>query len=193
MSGQRGPSALRDILSQSAPDAAPLLIGLTIESRVGGVVRGMITEVEAYSQDDPASHTYRGETKRNAAMFGPPGHAYIYFTYGMHYCLNITCGPIGRGEGILIRGIRITDGLELALSRRYPLQQPTRQQLKNLSNGPGKVVQALGVSMDHYGVDLLDQKSPLFIASSTAVTPQPVATPRIGISKNKDALWRWVI
>lgn len=182
---------LRNALEVSASSAAPLLIGATIESHIDGFVRAIITEVEAYEQDDPASHTFRGPSQRNRAMFGPAGHAYIYLTYGMHYCFNVTAGPENEGHGILVRAIDIVDGQELAIKRRYPLVKPTVAQLKNLSNGPGKVVQALDVTMDHYGVDLFDTSSPIRI---TACYPtDSTATPRIGISKNKEALWRWVI
>lgn len=174
-----------------APQAAPLLLGARIVSRHGDtLVAGIITEVEAYTQEDPASHTFRGRTKRNEAMFGPPGHAYVYFTYGMHYCLNVVCGPDGHGEGVLIRGIEITDGIEAAIRRRYPIDHPTSAQLKNISNGPGKVVQALGASMADYGLDLLDTKSPVHLETGE----QPVKihqTKRIGISRGQDVLWRW--
>lgn len=174
-----------------APQAAPLLLGMRIVSRHGGeLVAGLITEVEAYTQDDPASHTYRGQTKRNEAMFGPSGHAYIYFTYGMHYCLNIVCGPDGRGEGVLIRGIEITDGIETAIRRRYPVDKSTPAQLKNISNGPGKVVQALGASMADYGTDLLGQDNVLHLEYGVPVT-NAQQTKRIGLSRGQDTLWRW--
>lgn len=174
-----------------APQAAPLLLGTKIISRHDGqVVAGIITELEAYTQDDPASHTFRGKTKRNMAMFGPPGHAYIYFTYGMHYCLNITCGQEGRGEGVLIRGISITEGLETAIQRRYSSLEPTLTQLKNISNGPGKVVQALGVSMADYGADLLDVDGELHLEPGSKPT-EVFQTKRIGISRAQDTLWRW--
>ena len=174
-----------------APQAAPLLLGKRIVSHHGGqLVAGNITEVEAYTQEDPASHTYRGRTKRNEAMFGPPGHAYIYFTYGMHYCLNVVCGPVGHGEGVLIRGISITDGVEVALSRRYSVDEPTLAQLKNISNGPGKVVQALGVSMADYGVNLCDDNGLLYLQPGMRVA-NIHQTKRIGISRGQDALWRW--
>lgn len=186
-------NSLGDIVALPAPQAAPLLLGSIITSTHGGaVVRGIITELEAYTQDDPASHTFRGPTKRNAAMFGPPGHIYMYFTYGMHYCMNITCGPQGRGEGILIRAVQITDGIETAIQRRYGDREPTAAQLKNLSNGPGKVVQALGVSMADYGNDLLDTQANVFIQPGDPLDPKRVhQTPRIGISRGQDTLWRW--
>lgn len=174
-----------------APQAAPLLLGVRVVSRHSGqAVTGIITEVEAYTQEDPASHTYRGKTKRNEAMFGPAGHAYIYFTYGMHYCLNVVCGPEGHGEGVLIRGIEITDGIEAAIRRRYPGGEPTLAQLKNISNGPGKVVQALGVSMADYGTDLLDQTGLLHLETGSPAA-EIHQTKRIGISRGQDTLWRW--
>jgi len=174
-----------------APQAAPLLLGMHIISQHNDeLVVGVITEVEAYTQDDPASHTYRGQTKRNEAMFGPSGHAYIYFTYGMHYCLNVVCGPQGRGEGVLIRGIEIIQGIETAVHRRYPTNKPTLTQMKNLSNGPGKVVQALGVSMADYGVNLLDAKGALHLELGMPAT-ETHQTKRIGLSRGQDTPWRW--
>ena len=184
---------LASIVVLPAPQAAPLLLGTKIMSRHGDeTVGGIITEIEAYTQDDPASHTFRGVTKRNAAMFGPAGHAYVYFTYGMHYCLNIVCGPPGRGEGVLIRGIKIIDGIDVAIKRRYDDREPTLIQLKNISNGPGKVVQALGVSMADYGVDLLDSSGNVFITSGNPIDPSSIQqSARIGISSAKETLWRW--
>jgi len=185
------PGLLADIVALPAPQAAPLLLGTRIISRHGGeLVSGIITEVEAYTQEDPASHTYRGRTKRNEAMFGPAGHAYIYFTYGMHYCLNIVCGPKGRGEGVLVRGIEITNGIEKAIRRRYSTSEPTLAQLKNISNGPGKVVQALGVSMADYGADLLNEDNLLHLEPGVSVA-NVRQTKRIGLSRGKDTLWRW--
>lgn len=161
-----------------------------VSRHAGEQVVGIITEVEAYTQEDPASHTYRGRTKRNEAMFGPSGHAYIYFTYGMHYCLNVVCGPAGHGEGVLIRGIEITDGIETAIHRRYLVDEPTLAQLKNISNGPGKVVQALGASMADYGTNLLDTSNSIHLEAGVPAA-QVHQTKRIGISRGQETLWRW--
>lgn len=158
---------------------------------------GIITEVEAYSQDDPASHSFSGKTKRNEAMFFSPGHAYIYRSYGIHWCLNTVTFKEGFGSGVLIRSIQITDGLELALKNRYRLKEVddlTSLQLRSLSNGPGKVTQALGVDKSLYGTNLLDPNSPLQLSAGVDVDAKLITqTPRIGISKGTETPWRWLV
>ena len=186
---------IAEVVKLPAHQAAPLLIGQIIESRhEDKLVRAMITEVEAYEQTDPASHTYRGKTKRNQAMFEAGGVAYVYFTYGMHYCLNVVCGEPGVGQGVLIRGIKVFDGEEHAIARRYPdTSIPTKTQLKNLSNGPGKVVQCLGVGMADYGQSFLAADSFVRIYRGELIDKSKLRqTPRIGISQAKDTLWRWI-
>lgn len=182
-------------MALSAPEAAPLLLGKRISSRYNGqTVSGIITEVEAYTQDDPASHTYREITERNRAMFGSPGRAYIYFTYGIHYCMNIVCGPVGRGEAVLIRSIQIDVGRDIASSRRFKTDSPTQNQLHDLSNGPGKLVQALGITMNDNEIDLLDEELLIRLINGKAIESNMITqTRRIGISKNIDAPWRWII
>lgn len=185
-----------DIVKLPAHRAAPLLLGQILESHHDGrLVRATISEVEAYEQTDPASHTYRGQTKRNQAMFSAGGVAYVYFTYGMHYCLNIVCGQAGVGQGVLVRGVNITAGWSTALERRYPaVDQPTKYQLRNISNGPGKVVQALGVSMADYGQSFFAAGSSLKLLRGELIDPADIQqTPRIGISRAQDTLWRWHI
>lgn len=186
---------IEQIVVLPARQAAPLLIGQIIESRhEGKLVRATITEVEAYEQSDPASHTHRGKTKRNRAMFEAGGVAYVYFTYGMHYCLNVVCGEAGYGQGVLIRGVSIVDGLDVALARRYPdVDQPSKYQLRNVSNGPGKVVQALGASMADYGQSFLDKNSLLRLLPGETIDRTRIQqTSRIGISRGVDTPWRWV-
>lgn len=184
---------IQEIMALPAPEAAPLLLGQRIISRHGGeMVSGIITEVEAYTQDDPASHTYRGITPRTRAMFGPSGHAYVYFTYGMHYCVNIVCGAEGSGEAVLLRSIVIDHGLDTAIQRRYGDLDPTLLRLRNLSNGPGKLVQALGVSMEDYGQPLFNIDSDLFLQFEQKLSPKDyVVSPRIGIKNGVETLWRW--
>jgi DNA-3-methyladenine glycosylase len=176
---------LGDILGGSPEDAAPRLLGVHLVSRVGGEeVRVRIDEVEAYKgEDDPASHAFRGETTRNGSMFRRPGTLYVYRSYGVHNCANTAAGPEGVGWGILIRGGDVIDGLALAKRRRG--------RDRDLANGPGKLCQALGITLEHNGTDLLDPASPVRLEEGEP--PKLVmATPRIGISKARDVPWRFV-
>ena len=164
--------------------AARGLLGRRLSSSIGGSTTGVvITEVEAYAgEDDPASHAYRGQTTRNAAMFGPPGGLYVYRSYGIHWCMNIVCGPEGSAQAVLLRGGYPVEGIELMAERRG---RP-----HNLTDGPGKLCQALGVSGEHDGSNVLD--------GPVTVTNDPVeglvtATPRIGISQAVDRNWRLVL
>lgn len=157
-----------------------------------GRVVGIICETEAYlGESDPASHTFRGQTKRNAAMFGPPGHAYIYFIYGNHFCLNVTTQPEGIGEGVLLRGVLPTQGIELMRQRR---KSPRND--RDLSNGPGKLCQAMGIGPELYGHDFRERPLQLFQPNWDLPVLQDkriVVTPRIGISQAADRLLRFVL
>jgi DNA-3-methyladenine glycosylase len=178
-------SNLADLLSGAPEEAAPRLLGAHLVSRVGGAeVRLRINEVEAYKgHDDPASHAYRGETVRNGSMFANPGTLYVYRSYGIHNCANTSAGPKGVGWGILIRGGDVLDGLGVA-SRR-------RGRDTDLANGPGKLCQALGITLDLDGTNLLDPGSLLRLEEGEQ--PEMVmATPRVGISKARDVPWRFV-
>lgn len=161
-------------------EVARALIGATL--LVDGV-GGVIVETEAYDQADPASHTHRGPTARNAAMFGPAGHAYVYRSYGLHWCLNFTCREAGHGAGVLIRAIEPRAGLEEMSRRRGGITDP-----RLLCSGPGRVGQALGITLAHYGLPL--DRAPFFVAAPDEAV-QAVAGPRIGISKGIDAPWRF--
>lgn len=157
------------------------LIGWTL--LVDGV-GGVIVETEAYDGDDPASHSFRGPTARNAAMFGPPGHAYVYLSYGIHWCLNAVCREAGHGAAVLIRALQPTQGLATMGERRGSTQ------LRLLAAGPGRVCQALGVDRSHDGLAL--------DAAPFAWLPpgQPVEIacgPRIGISQAADLPWRFAL
>ncbi len=136
---------LRDFFARSVHEVAPDLIGVTL--LVGGV-GGVIVEVEAYDQEDPASHGFRGRTARNAAMFGPPGHAYVYRSYGIHWCLNFVCDEPGRAEAALVRALQPTNGLDRMRARRGVDAE------RGLCSGPGKLCQALGLAREHDGLAL---------------------------------------
>jgi DNA-3-methyladenine glycosylase len=173
--------AARSIDFDAPSDAvARALIGATL--LVDGV-GGVIVETEAYDQSDPASHTFMGPTARNAAMFGPPGHAYVYRSYGIHWCLNFTCRQAGHGAGVLIRAIEPRAGLDAMALRRGGIADP-----RLLCSGPGRVGQALGITLSHYGLPL--DRPPFFVAAPDEPV-EVVAGPRIGISKAVDAPWRF--
>jgi DNA-3-methyladenine glycosylase len=170
----------RDFFARSVHQVAPDLIGATL--LVDGV-GGRIVELEAYDQQDPASHAYRGRTPRNAAMFGPPGHAYVYRSYGIHWCLNLVCGGEGVPEAVLIRALEPTRGLELQQSRRGV------DDVRQLCSGPGKLCQALGITREHDGLAL---DVPPFRLEPRAEVPEIVTGPRIGITRATDLSWRYM-
>jgi DNA-3-methyladenine glycosylase len=169
----------RDFFARSVHEVAPDLIGATL--LVDGV-GGAIVEVEAYDEEDPASHGFRGRTARNAAMFGPPGHAYVYRSYGIHWCLNLVCDREGRAEAVLIRALEPVHGLEAMRARRGV------EPLRALCSGPGKLCQALAVSRDHDGLPL---DEPPFELRARAGTPPIVTGPRIGITRATELSWRY--
>jgi DNA-3-methyladenine glycosylase len=147
-------------------------------------VGGTIVETEAYDEDDPASHSYAGHTARNAVMFGPPGRAYVYRSYGIHWCLNFVCMPPGHGAGVLLRALQPTAGIERMRERRGVDDE------RLLCSGPGRLCQALGVTHAHDGMRL-DRKPFRVVARSDDVD---VATGvRIGISKSKELPWRFAL
>jgi len=153
-----------------------------------GRVSGRIVEVEAYrGADDPASHAFRGPTRRNSVMFGPPGHAYVYFTYGMHHCMNIVAGGAGRASAVLVRALEPVEGIELMRERRGI------DAWERLARGPGCVTQALGLDRTHNGLDLV--RGPLYL---DAMAPRrqglPItAGPRIGIRLARTRPWRFFL
>lgn len=161
--------------------------------RTRGNVRliGMIVEVEAYRGTiDPASHAYRGMTQRNEVMFRVGGHLYVYFTYGMHFCMNVVTGKAGVGEAVLIRAIEPIEGISIMRKNRG--FGNSLADLVSLTNGPAKVCQALGISRPENGIDLV--KGPVFIARGIrAPRPRIVVSTRIGIREGTDRPWRYYI
>lgn len=175
-------------LSIPAELAAPRLLGCRLVRQLdsGQVVSGRIVETEAYSQDDVASHSYRGETPRTKVMFGPAGHLYVYFTYGMHYCCNVVTGPDGHGSAVLIRALEPLEGqAEMSTNRGG-------QRGETLTNGPAKLCQALQIAAGFNGHDLHQPPLKLVMEPPVAQTDIVQAT-RIGISRGQDVPWRFYI
>jgi DNA-3-methyladenine glycosylase len=172
--------ALGALLERSVHEVAPTLIGWTF--LVDGV-GGRIVEVEAYREDDPASHSYGGPRGRNLVMFGPPGHLYVYRSYGIHWCANIVCEPAGAGAAVLLRALEPTHGLESMRTRRAV----TGDRL--LCSGPGRLTQALGVTSAHNGL-------PVGAAPFSLTPPETelevVASRRIGITRAVEQPWRYL-
>src|ERR1700712_5179339 len=171
--------ALTELLDGPVLEVAPRLLGATLTH---GGVTVRLTEVEAYDgQGDPGSHAYRGMTPRNEVMFGPPGHLYVYFTYGMHHCCNVVCGSEGQPSAVLLRAGEVVDGLETARGRRG------RSTERDLARGPGRLCQALGIDLADNGLDL----------TGLLLPGDPVAEvstgPRVGLRLAAERPWRfWV-
>ncbi len=155
------------------------LIGATLLVDGAG---GTIVETEAYDADDPAAHGYRGRTARNASMFGPPGHAYVYRSYGIHWCLNCVCGAEGVASAVLVRALEPTHGLDEMRARRGV------RDLRLLCSGPGRVCEALGVSGTHDGLPL---DTPPFRLLARESDAEIVTGPRVGITRAADLPWRY--
>jgi DNA-3-methyladenine glycosylase len=181
-------TSLRRSLAGPVEEAAPRLLGCLL-TYAGVTVR--ITEVEAYSGEglDPASHAHRGPTPRTEVMFGPPGRAYVYFSYGMHWCLNVVCGPPGVAAAVLVRAGEVVAGLGDARERR-----PAARSDRELARGPARLCAALGVGGGCDGLDLLSAASPLRLLAADPVAPVAVRVgPRVGISRAADIPWRFWI
>jgi len=166
-------------------EVAPRLLNKLL---IRGTRVGRIVEVEAYrGGEDPASHAYKGRTRRNAVMFGPPGHLYVYFTYGMHWCANAVCGPEATGHAVLLRALAPVAGLP-AMRRARPLGTTDA----NLTNGPAKLCQALGITGAQDGADLVTGDRGLTIGDDGMAPPaEPAVSGRIGIRQAADRPWRW--
>ena len=171
-------SLAREFFSRSAHELGPELLGATL--LVNGV-GGVLVELEIYDQSDPASHSYRGPTERNASMFGPPGHAYVYRSYGVHWCLNIVCSPPGEASALLIRALEPTHGVELMIKRRGV------SDASKLCSGPGKLCQALAVAGEHDGLAL--DAFPFQVVARER-EPEIVRCERVGITRARERLWR---
>ncbi|WP_151717787.1 DNA-3-methyladenine glycosylase [Gemmobacter serpentinus] len=169
-----------DFFARPAPDVARDLVGarLAIAKADGRQSAGLITETEAYRRDDPASHSFRGPTPRNGAMFGPAGRAYVYLCYGIHWCLNVVCLP---GEAVLLRAMEPVDGMDLMAARRG-LTSPGL-----LATGPGRLAQALAVDRSHDGQPF----GTAHMSLSPAFSPEIITGPRIGIRRAIDLPWRF--
>lgn len=171
----------REFFARSVHEVAPELIGCTLLVDGAG---GRIVEVEAYEQDDPASHSFRGQTRRNASMFGPPGHAYVYRSYGVHWCLNLVCAAEGRAEAVLVRALEPTRGLEQLRGRREASDP------RALCSGPGRLCQALGIASGHDGLPL---DRPPFELLARGESPEILTGPRVGITRAVERPWRYCL
>ena len=179
-------------LAGHAVDAAPLLLGAVITSRVGGqVVSLRLTEVEAYggAGEDPGSHAFRRQTPRNATMFGPPGRAYVYFTYGMHWCLNVVTQGEGTAGAVLLRAGEVIEGIDVARGRR-----PSAATDRDLARGPARLTMALGVTGALDGVDLFGARSPLRLRLPAVLANGVEVSPRTGVGGEGAATpWRFYL
>jgi DNA-3-methyladenine glycosylase len=170
-----------EFFARSVHEVAPDLIGVTL--LVDGV-GGRIVEVEAYDHEDPAAHGYRGRTERNASMFGPPGHAYVYRAYGVHWCLNLVCEEEGSASAVLLRALEPTTRLDEMRARRGVDDQ------RLLCAGPGRLCQALGVTREHDGLPLDREPFELFAREEE---PELVRGLRVGITKAAERPWRYAL
>jgi DNA-3-methyladenine glycosylase len=194
----------REFFRREALTVAPGLLGCVIAHETDdGLVAAEITEVEAYrGESDPASHAFRGQTARNAVMFGEPGHAYVYFTYGMHFCVNLVCQQPGEAAAVLLRAGRVVDGTHLAAARRLanggsgaPGRGAKAPAERELARGPARLCQALGIGRAQNGADVCDPAGRLRVLAPAGFSGLPAATvrsgPRVGVRLGADADWRF--
>lgn len=194
----------RGFFARPVLTVAPELLGCVLVHRTAeGLVAVRLTEVEAYDGAvDPASHAFRGQTARNSVMFGAPGHAYVYFTYGMHFCVNLVCGPAGAASAVLLRAGRVVEGTGLAAVRRTGTagsgrggSAPTRE--RDLARGPARLCQAAGIDRRLNGADACDPVSPLRVLAPSGAGEWPAGQvgrgPRVGVSQGAEVDWRFWI
>ena len=178
----------RRFCSRPALEVAPALLGQVLARRLpsGPTLRARIVETEAYEPDDPASHAFAGPTARNAAMFGPPGHLYVYFVYGMHFCMNVVTAGHGHGSAVLLRAGEPLEGLETMARLRG------REEPRELCRGPARWAQAFGVDRTLDGADLVGGEE-IWLERGAGVSPEAIdRTPRIGIRRAAELPWRFV-
>ncbi len=181
------PVLAREFYRRDPREVAPELLNKVL---VRGPLSGRIVEVEAYvGAEDPGSHAFRGMTRRNATMFGPPGHLYVYFTYGMHWCANAVCGEEGQGVAVLLRALAPLSGLDQMRAAR-----PRARRDRDLCSGPGKLCQAFAVTKEDDGADLVAGDRDLVITDAGVAPPVPaVVTTRVGLSAGAEFPWRWYV
>jgi DNA-3-methyladenine glycosylase len=179
----------RSFFARPSPEVGPDLLGRILVCRVGDgtLLTARIVEAEAYQEDDPASHSFRGRTNRTEVMFGPPGHAYVYFTYGMHHCMNVVTGSTGEGSAVLLRAAEPLEGLE-EMARRRGTNDP-----RALCSGPGRLCQALGIDRAQNGLDLVRGRR-LWLLEGASVTRSKISVgSRVGITSGTDRPWRFSV
>ncbi len=183
----------RSFFSQDALELAPALLGKLLVAADGR--SGRIVEVEAYrGGEDPASHAFRGRTARNATMFGPPGHLYVYFTYGMHFCANVVAGAEGIAEAVLLRALEPVNGLDAMRLARWGRQVGgTNGPDRDLCRGPARLCQAVGIDKSFDGLDLVARGSVLWLADDGTVANEVSTAPRVGISAATELPWRFSV
>lgn len=181
---------MSQFLNKHSEEVAPLLLGWKVIREINGIkLSGKIVETEAYHQSDAASHSHRGQTARTEVMFGPAGRAYVYFTYGMHYCMNVVSGPVGEGSAVLIRALEHLEGTTVMMSNRGI------SDLQNLTNGPAKLCQALQIDKGCNGLNLFTKEKALYLEPPDDIVESEgiVTTTRIGISKDVHRAWRFYV
>jgi DNA-3-methyladenine glycosylase len=189
MAGMDDPAsaAIERLLAGPVVDAARGLLGATVTA---GQVSVRLTEVEAYSGVglDPASHAHRGRTPRNTVMFGPPGRLYVYFTYGMHWCLNVVCGPEGEASAVLLRAGEVVGGVDVARARRAGVRAD-----RELARGPARLALALGLDGSANATSLVDGSGPALLRLPGVVVPETLirSGPRVGVAGGHDTAWRF--
>jgi DNA-3-methyladenine glycosylase len=169
----------RSFFDRPVLEIAPDLLGRHVEHRgADGLVRIRLTEVEAYDgANDPGSHAFRGQTLRNAVMFAAPGHVYVYFTYGMHWCMNLVCGPIGTASAVLLRAGEVVQGVDLARARRTSAKTD-----RDLARGPARLTVALDIDGRHNGTDALDPAARIRVLAGTGHGETVRTGPRVGVA-----------